>query len=606
MFRLVHTPAIFALFGTTLGALFTDPSQLKQTTYDFVVIGAGTAGNVVATRLTENPSVKVLVIEAGVSDTGFDSDLIRIPFLCGQTAINTPFDWNYTTVPQKALNNQVLPYYRGFVLGGSSSTNYLAWTRGSPDDYNRFANVTGDSSYAWDNILTYFKKSEHHATPEDGRNDTGEYIPSVHGFKGPVAFSVTGNLSNIDDRVLATTQELSDQFPFNQDTNSGNLLGIGWQQNSLGNGSRSSSSAAYLTPVLNTRANLDVLIQTRVTRLVTTGTSNGVPEFKSVEVAQTSTGPRFTFKANNEIILSAGAIGSPQILMLSGIGDPAELAKVGVNSTVSLPEVGKNLQDHPIVSTQWVVPDDAPTRDIYTLGEDPAAVSAGLAQWHANHTGIYANVLGNHMGFFRLPQNSSILAQFGDQSAGPGSAHYELAWVSGFMSVSQPFPTSGRYFSNINVVNSPTSRGSVVLNSSDPFTAPLIDPNFFDTDFDLQVMIEAIKAAVRFASAKVWDGYILHPYADLATALAPNATDADIVTYIRRWTGSIKHPMSTAAANGAEGKGVVGADLTVKNISGVRIVDGSVFPFIPSAHPQAGIYGVAEVASDKIKAAYHL
>ncbi|TFK37749.1 aryl-alcohol oxidase-like protein [Crucibulum laeve] len=606
MLRLIHVPAVFALFGSTFAAFYTDPSQLKQTTYDFVIVGAGIGGGVVAARLSENPSVKVLVIEAGVDDTGYRSEQIQIPFMCGQASVDSPFDWNYTTTPQKALNNQAIGYARGFVMGGSSSTNYLIWTRGSSDDFNRFAKVAGDNSYSWNSILPYFKKSERHVIPSDGRNDSAEYLPAFHGFSGPLAFSTTGNLSGIDDKILATTKELSAEFPFNQDTNSGKLLGLGWQQDAIGNGTRQSSSSAYLKPALNSRSNIDVLIHTRATRLLKTGSTGSVPEFKSLEIATTSTGPRTKITARKEIILSAGAIGTPQILMLSGIGNAADLAKVGINSTVSLPEVGTNLQDHPLTSTQWEVSPDAVTRDGIVLGTDPAAAQAAVERWNTNRTGVMSTTLSNHMGFFRLPSNSSVLAKYGDGSSGPGSAHYELAWVNNFMTINQPFPTSGKYVANINVVVSPTSRGSVTLASSDPFAAPLIDPNFYNTDLDLQVMLESIKASKRFISAKVWDGYIVKPYGDLEQALGPNGTDADIIAYIRQWTGSIKHPMCTAPVNGAKGKGVVDANLKVKNLTGVRIVDGSVFPYIPAAAPQAAIYGVSELAADKIKKSWGL
>ncbi|TFK37738.1 aryl-alcohol-oxidase from pleurotus Eryingii [Crucibulum laeve] len=603
MTRLLHTTLICALVGSTFGALFTDPSQIKNTTYDFIVVGAGTAGNVIAARLSENPSVSVLVVEAGVSNTGFKAENLMIPLFAPLASVNSPFDWNYTTVPQKALNNQILPYSRGYVLGGSSSTNFITWTRGSRDDFDRFAKVVGDTSYTWNNLFPYFKKSEKWVHPVDGRNDTQEYNPTVHGTTGPVLVSTSGNVSIIDSRVLQTTQQLSAEFPFNLDVNSGNPLGVGWLPSAAGGGIRSSSATAYLMPALNARKNLDVLIHTRATKLVQTGTANGLPQFRNVEVGQLGSSTRVTFQARKEIVLSAGAIGSPQILMLSGIGNGPSLVKVGIKPIVSLPEVGQNLQDHPIVGLQYVVPDDANTIDPITLGTDPNALNVALAQWTANRTGVLSSTGGNHIGFFRVPSNSSLLKN-GDPSGGPTSAHFELAWQDEFASVSQTPPASGRYVSNIQVLNSPTSRGSVTLNSSDPFANPIIDPNFLSTDWDLGVMVYAIRSALRFIKAQAWSGFVLGPFVDSAALFADNATDADIITYIRKWTQSIKHPMCTAPANGASGKGVVDANLLVKNLNGVRIVDGSVFPFLPSAHPQAAIYGIAEMTSDKIKKVY--
>ncbi|TFK37746.1 alcohol oxidase [Crucibulum laeve] len=603
MARLHRTILLCTLVGSTLGSLYTDPSQLNSTTYDFIVVGAGTAGNVIAARLTENPSVRVLVVEAGVSDTGFRSQDLQIPLFAPRCPINSPFDWNYTTTPQKGLNNQVITYARGYVLGGSSATNLLTWTRGSRDDYNRFAEVIGDSSYSWNNMIKYFKKSEQWVHPRDGRDDSDEHNPAVHGTNGPVLLSTGGVRTVMDTRVLATTQQLSEEFPFNLDANSGDILGVGWLQSTMGGGSRSSSSTAYLRPALSSRKNLDVLIQTRATKLIKTGSSNGVPQFRSLEVGQTTSSKRFTFTARKETVLSAGAVGSPQILMLSGIGDPAELSKVGIKSTVSNPDVGKNLIDHPIVGAQYILPNDTATVDPITLGEDPAGLTDALAQWTANKTGILSSAGGNFIGFLRVPGNSTILKD-GDPTAGPGSSHYELAWQAGFASSSQPPPTSGRYISNIHVVTTPTSRGSISLNSSNPFTSPIIDPNFFDTDYDLGVMVYAIRSAQRFIKAQPWNGFILAPYPDLAPIFADNSTDADIITYIRKFTRTIHHPVGTAAASKDKGKGVVDANLLVKNTSGIRVVDASVFPFLPSVHPLAGIYGIAELAADKIKHAY--
>ncbi|TFK37744.1 aryl-alcohol-oxidase from pleurotus Eryingii, partial [Crucibulum laeve] len=516
---------------------------------------------------------------------------------------NSPFDWNYTTTPQKGLNNQVITYARGYVLGGSSSTNLLTWTRGSRDDYDRFAKVIGDNSYSWNNMIKYFKKSEKWVHPRDGRDDSDEYNPAVHGTNGPVLITTGGVRTVTDTRVLATTQQLSGEFPFNLDVNSGDILGVGWLQSTMGGGSRSSSSTAYLRPALTSRKNIDVLIQTRATKLIKTGTSKGVPQFRRLEVGQTTSSKRFTFTARKEIILSAGAVGSPQILMLSGIGDAPDLSKIGIKSTVSLSDVGKNLIDHPLVGAQYIVPNDTATIDPITLGEDPAALTAALAEWTANKTGILTSTGDNFIGFFRVPDNSTILKK-GDPTAGPGSSHYELAWQAAFASSTQTPPNSGRYISNIHVVTTPTSRGSITLNSSNPFTAPIIDPNFFDTNYDLSVMVYAIRSAQRFIKAQPWNGFVLAPYPDLAPVFADNSTDADIVTYIRKFTRTIHHPVGTAAASKEKGKGVVDSNLLVKNASGIRIVDASVFPFLPSAHPLAGIYGVAELAADKIKKAY--
>lgn len=581
-----------------IGAVFQDPSELRGTQYDFIVIGAGTAGNVIASRLSENPAWKVLVIEAGRSNEGYDSDLIKIPFMGPLASPNTSFDWNYTTTAQGALNNQVLTYPRGYVLGGSSSTNYMVYTRCASDGYDQFAAIAGDDGWTWDNLFPYIIKNEHHVPPNDGHNESGQFTPNLHGYEGPLFTSLPGFLTEIDDRVLATTQELA-EFPFNEDFNSGNPLGVSWMQSTIKGPLRSSSATAFLTPALDSRNNIDLLYQTQVTKLFQTGTEHGLPVFHGVEFARSSSAPRFNLTASKEIVLSAGAVGTPQILMLSGIGEPSELNSVGIHPIVNLPEVGKNLQDHPIVPLQWSVNSNN-TMDPILRGEQPAFDDA-MNEYTTQGSGrIAANGVSNHMAYFRLPENSSVLATYGDPTPGPRTPHFEQAYGNGFFTTSQQIPTSGTYLTIINVVVSPTSRGTITLASSDPFAHPIIDPQLLATDFDMAVMVEAIKSSQRFTAAHAWDGYVTGIYADAANT----TTDAGIVEYVRQWATTIKHPFSTAAAHADPNKGVVDGKLLLKKARGVRIVDGSVFPIIPGGHTQAPVYIIAERASDIIKAAW--
>ncbi|KAL0952454.1 hypothetical protein HGRIS_006722 [Hohenbuehelia grisea] len=592
---------ISTLASSTLGGrVFTDPSQLTNTNYDFIVVGAGTAGNVIAARLAEARNQRILVIEAGRSNEGYDDYLIKAPFLGPAASPATSFDWNYTTVPQPAINNQLIPYPRGYVLGGSSSTNYMVYTRGAADDYDKFASLVGDSSYSWRRILPYAYKNEKHVPPNDGHDETGDYIPSLHGTNGPLLTSLPGFLTDIDDRVLATTRELRQEFPYNPDYNSGNPIGVSWMHSTIGGALRSSSATAYLWPAVNNRPNIDLLYNSQVTRLIRTGTSGGKPDFRRVEFARNSTARRFTATASKEIILSAGAVGTPQILLLSGIGDSAQLRSVGITPIVNLPEVGRNLVDHPLVPIQWNV-NSTDTMDPFLRGG--AEFQAGLTEWRTTSQGrLAANGVSNHMSFFRLPNNSPILRANGDPSAGGHAPHFELAFGNGFFTTSQQIPTSGAYFSIINVVVSPSSRGTITLASSDPFAHPIIDPKLLTTDFDLQTMVYSIKAAKRFAAANAWNGYITGQYSDAVNT----TTDAGIVDYIRKWATTIKHPFCTARASRNPNEGVLDSTLSVKKAAGIRVVDASAFPLIPAGHPQAMIYIVAERAADVIKAAYRL
>lgn len=234
-----------------------------------------------------------------------------------------------------------------------------------------------------------------------------------------------GFLTDIDDRVLAVTQQ-EPEFPYNPDYNSGNPLGVSWMHSTIGGPLRSSSATAYLLPALQSRSNLDLVYNTQVTKLLQTGRVGTVPIFRGVEFARSSRSKRYTAMATKEIVLSAGAFGTPQILLLSGIGPQNELAQVGIDTVADLPEVGKNLVDHPLLPMQWTANSNN-TMDPILRGGD--ALEAALEEYRTTGKGrVAANGVSNHMAFFRLPNDSPILSSLGDPSQGPTSPHYELAF----------------------------------------------------------------------------------------------------------------------------------------------------------------------------------
>ncbi|KAF8262528.1 aryl-alcohol-oxidase from pleurotus Eryingii [Lactarius quietus] len=590
----MHLPIIAAalFLKPVLAALYTDPSTLPSATYTYIIVGAGLGGSVLANRLSANPNNRVLLIEAGPSDTVDPS--IPVPFLCS-TLSPTVVSWNYTTVPQTGLEGRSFSYPRGRTLGGSTSINFMIWTRGPASDFDRLAHVTGDPGWSWKSILPTLIEVESLVSPPDGHNTTGEIDPAIHGSNGPVEISVQDR-SALDSRLFKTTKQLA-EFPFNEDMSSGDPIGIGWTQYSIGGGKRSSASVAYLTPALS-RPNLDILTNTLVTKVVQTGVhlGSGHPIFRGVQFAQSASGPVFSRTATKEVILAGGAVNTPQLLLLSGIGDSAQLSQLNIQTIVNLPDVGKNFQDHVLLLNPFSVNSNLTNDDI---SRNATLFQEDLAQWEQSHTGPFTASVTAEVGWLRLPNNATIFKTVKDPSSGPEAPHYEFLFVNGFVSFIEPAPTTGHYMMIAVALMTPTSRGSITLASANPFDSPNINTGSLNSEFDLFTMREGVKAALRFAAAPAWKDYVIGPYGAFAEA----KTDAQIEAYVRSQATTVFHPFSTAFMSPiCSPHGVVNPDFSVKNTVGLRIVDASVVPFVPAAHPQAPLYAIAERAAKLIAA----
>ncbi|KAK0222755.1 aryl-alcohol oxidase precursor [Armillaria nabsnona] len=487
------------------------------------------------------PAVCSAVIHESIADFpifDFDYIIVGVPFLCEQAMPNTFLDWNFTTTPQPGFDGRSVPYSRGFGLGGCGTVNYMAYTRGSSEDYDRYEHVTGDEGWGWKEIQPCIKKNERLVAPADRHNTTGQFEPNVHGFEDVNSVSLPGVPRTIDQRIIQATQELLDDFPFNLDYNSGYHLGIGWMQTTVGNGTRNSSETSYLGPGYIDRENLHVLVHSHVTRnLVANDTvQHHKMRFDTVEFTQDAGTKSFSQQ-------------DPSERLNSGIGDADELTAMGITPIVHIPDSGKNLTDYPLLGLSWFVNDSNTMENVYwwnaTFQEE------ALVEWQANRTGYIASTSTNHLGFLRVAEG--MLEEV--PCAGKKTGHYELIFSAG------------------------TSRS----NSTDLLSPPLINPGFFSHPQDLTVMRHAVAGARRFLSAPVWDDYVLGMFTNIT----------DLEGSVRNEAKTTPHPVGTAR--------VVDPDLKLKKAAGVRVVDASILPFVPAGHTQAAVYAIADRAADLIK-----
>jgi choline dehydrogenase-like flavoprotein len=526
---------------------------------DYIIVGGGSAGSVLAARLSEDPAVQVALLEAGPPDS---SVLIHCPAGLALMAQSGQANWAFETVPQPGLNGRRGYQPRGKVLGGSSSINAMIYTRGHRDDYDHWADA-GNPGWNFDEVLPYFRRAEHNERGAD----------PLHGDSGPLNVMDLRS-PNRFSRVFAQAGGQAG-YRLNNDFNGAEQEGVGLYQVTHKNGERFSAAKAYLTPV-RSRANLQILTGAHTTRLLMEGR-------RAVGVEYRQGGALRELKARREVLLCAGALQSPQILMLSGIGDAAHLQQHGIAVVHELPGVGQHLHDHVDVVQGYNAPQ---LTDLF--GISPAGLLRalrGIFEWRRQRSGMLTTNFAEAGGFIKSQPGEAI-------------PDLQLHFVIGKLVDHGRKAALGHGYSCHVCLLRPLSRGSLRLASADPMAAPLIDPNFLGDDDDTRRLVRGFKL-MRHLLAQ--PALASHGGRELA-ASASAQTDAEIEQFIRNHADTIYHPVGSCRM-GPGPLDVVDAQLRVHGLDGLRVVDASIMPRIVGGNTNAPVIMFAEKAADMIRAA---
>lgn len=525
--------------------------------FDYIIIGAGTAGTVLANRLSADANVSVCLLEAGPRD---NTPLIKIPSFVGTLLFHKKYGWGLQTVPQTNLAGRQLPLPRGRVLGGSSSTNGMAYFRGHPLDFDEWANW-GNPGWSFAEVLPYFIRSE---------NNVDYRRSDWHGTEGEMHISHVTEYNPMVDPFLSATDDLG--YSRCNDFNGCNdPVGFGVRQNAIYKGQRVSGVTAFLKPVRK-RPNLTILSDCFVNRI-------DVENQRAVAVDVNLDGQNQRIKARREILLSAGAYGSPAILQHSGIGPAAELESLGIKPILDRPAVGANLHDHPSAVVHRVTSNS----ESYGISWKALPRNAlSVLQYLLFRRGQMATNLFEVTGFVRTAEDLD---------------RPDLQLV--FMPANRPKPgfpfPVGHGFGLNSILLRPKSRGSVRLSSNDPQQAPLIDTNFLGDESDIEPLLRGIRIAREILGTEPMARY------QGRESLPGDQinTDSELKDYIRNIASPVHHPGGTCRMGG-DADAVVDPQLRVQGIDGLRVVDASIFPRVVSGNTNAPTVMVAEKAADLI------
>jgi choline dehydrogenase len=525
--------------------------------WDYVIIGAGSAGCVLANRLSADGRNSVLLLEAGPPDR---YPWIHIPIGYAKTMFHPVYNWCFKTEPDPGMNGREIYWPRGRTLGGSSAINGLIYIRGQREDYDGWA-ALGNSGWSYDDVLPFFRKLEHNVRGES----------PWHGADGPLWASDIGAKHELIEALIGAGEELG--IPENDDFNGATQEGIGYYQLTTRHGLRCSTATAYLRPA-RARPNLRVDTEAHATRILFDGR-------KATGVVYRQAGREVNVTARREVILSAGALQSPQLLQLSGIGPPALLQGFGIPVVHGLAGVGENLQDHLQARVIFRCTKPITTNDILSspwrklaMGLEFAVARRGPMAVGINQGGIFART---------------------DPALARPDVQFHVATLSSDMAGSKVHEFSGFTMSVCQL--QPESRGHVRLKSPDPLAAPAMQPNYLSTEKDRATLVAGIRLARALAATRALSPYVAGEYRPGPEAKSDDA----LLEFAKNTAGTIFHPSGTCKMGPASDPlAVVDHDLAVHGLAGIRVVDCSIMPTLVSGNTNAPVVMIAEKIADRI------